>query len=201
MDTAVKDGGMPIDVVDTIIGKEARIALGKKRPSMLTKKGDVDPSRVAADNGYESAEAMFAEMTAAEKKSVAVERFYKVAIQEAETLIRDGLASKDVPVADAEYHSEARMAVIQADIQMLQDKIKNKDNLAKGRQTARRNQIEKKAIQEAARQMLAGKTVKDAIRYSKYSMAEAKAARLARQALMNEKYEQEIGRASCRERV
>lgn len=173
-DSAVAAGGFSADMLDALLGKEKRTQLGKRRVGLITQKGEADIDAVMAAHGYENPTDMFDAILAAENKTAAVERLVKDRIAQMQETIRKDLA--DGPVAaDSDYHSDSRMAVLIAEVEL----INKKRNLAAGRDKGAIRRLEIQAIRDAARQVLQSKTVTEATRYYQYSRAEAKAAKQA----------------------
>lgn len=183
MDKAVNDGGFFIGDVEELLGKDQRIALSKKRPGMVTIKGEVPIDIVAEENGFDSPTEMLNTMLAAEKKSDLQKKIVDRELVQIEKQIREGLeaADPDAPVADNDYHNDARLAVLAAEAQMLEQRKR----LEKGREKAKAKRIEAKAVRDVAREVLKTKTLNDALGHYKYSRAEAKASRQAREAKDN----------------
>lgn len=173
-DTAVAAGGFSADMLDALIGKEKRVQLAKRRVGLITQKGGADIDAVMAATGYENPGEMFDAILAAENKTVAIERLVKDRIAQQQETIRQDLA--DGPVAaDSDYHSDSRMALLIAEVEL----INKKRALAAGRDKGTITRLQVQAIRDAARQVLQAKSVTEATKYFQYSRAEAKAAKQA----------------------
>lgn len=176
MDTAIVGGGFPTHVIDQIVGETDRKKLSKKRVGLVSKKGSVDPDFIARENGYETTEAMFSAMLNSAKKS---EMRDKIVIGQLEKIQRDMLdhVENDLP-GEEEYHSDSRMKVIAAELQMM----KQQESTKKGVETRKTNFLKTKAVRGVAKQALETKMVRDASNFNRFSRAEAKASKLAREA-------------------
>jgi GNAT superfamily N-acetyltransferase len=173
-DTAVAAGGFSADMLDALIGKEKRVQLSKRRVGLITQKGGADIDAVMAATGYENPGEMFDAILAAENKTTAIERLVKDRIAQQQETIRKDLA--DGPVAaDSDYHSDSRMALLIAEVEL----INKKRALAAGRDKGMITRLQVQAIRDAARQVLQTKNVTEATKYFQYSRAEAKAAKQA----------------------
>lgn len=184
VEKAIAEGGMFIGDVEALIGEDARKQLAKKRVGLVTTKGELNPETLAAENGFANASLMLQAMLQAEKKSTLQKQMFEKEMQRIQQNINEGYENSPQdtgaqgPAADDEYHSNARMAVLIAEVQLLQQR----KNLEKGREKATARRLETQAVRDVARQVLQSKTVSDAISHYKYSRAEAKAARQAREA-------------------
>ena len=181
----VEAGGFNPEIVEAVLGENGLSALSKKRPGLVRKNGTVIPEEVADKHGFQTAADLMNAILNTEGKGVAIKRMVDERLEQMKTEIRDGLAVDGLPTADPEYHSNEQMAVIVAEIQMLE---KGKA-LAAGRERGRVSQIEAAAVRDVAKKALLSKRVSDAVDYYRFSLAEAKAAKQAREALKKGDFE------------
>lgn len=176
MDEMVEQGGLNLGDVEDLVGEERRKELVKKRPGMTKREGIHHPDIVAARYGYSSGVEMIAAMLDAPKKSDMVQTRLDELITAKEEEIVKGLQEKDAAPADEDYHSDARLAVLVAEFQMLQ----NQERLAKGREAQTLERIKTAAVREVARNLIKTKSVNEATSYTAYSRAEVRAAKEAK---------------------
>jgi hypothetical protein len=163
--------GVDLDEVDAIIGEDARKQLGKKRVGLVRNEGGELPDILAAQHGYDSAEAMLNDMLNAESKAARVKRLVAEREQQiADTLAR-GLEAKNALPGDAEYHNDDRLAILIAEQQILQ----------RGAGMQVRSQaraLEVAAARQVAREAVAKTLVRD-LQPHKHALAERRAGKKA----------------------
>ena len=183
MDQSVAAGGLPVDIVDYFLGEESRKKLSKKRVGLVTKAGGANPDEIAANNGFDTVEIMLVQMLDAKLKTAVKDTMVISKLEEVQKDMLDHVDS-DI-VAEEDYHSDARMKVLAAELQLLQQRA----NLKKGQEKATATRLKTQAIRDVAKETLLSKTVKEASDYNRFSRAEAKAAKTSRQAFRKEDLE------------
>lgn len=175
LDAAAGGVGMDYATVVTLVGADKAKELVKKRPGLLRHEGGEDPAVLAAGHGYDSTGAMLAEMLSAEKKSSVISRLAGEQEQALRDKVAQGVAETEAMPGDVEYHSDAQLAVLLAERQLLAQR----QRLEQGREKQKDATLEAKALREAARQAIAGRPVSQAMQAHKHSLGERRAARQA----------------------
>lgn len=175
MGEALAGTGIDIETVVDLMGEDAARSIGKKRVGLLRKEGGQDPSILAAKHGYENTYAMLTDMLKSEKKSSLVDRMAKEEEQSLRDKIAQGIAEDEAMPADAEYHSDAQLAVLLSQRQLLA----NRERMEGMREKQHDAQLEAKALRDAARATIATMPVRQAMQANRHSLAERRAARNA----------------------
>jgi hypothetical protein len=171
IDEVIALGGFNLEMVDALIGSEARRELTKKYRGLVKSKGTIIPEEVAEDKGYASVHDLLKMMVEEPKKKIKVEEILNAEFER---------LKKDIPPANEDIHSDASLSVLLAELQILNSKRRS---LA-GLEAARQVQFEITAVREVARKVLAEKPLGEAIGHYPYSQAELRAARRARKAYL-----------------
>lgn len=175
MGEALAGTGIDIETVVDLMGEDAARSIGKKRVGLLRKEGGQDPSILAAQHGYENTYAMLTDMLKSEKKSSLVDRMAKEEEQSLRDKIAQGIAEDEAMPADAEYHSDAQLAVLLSQRQLLA----NRERMEGMREKQHDAQLEAKALRDAARATIATMPVRQAMQAHRHSLAERRAVRNA----------------------
>lgn len=178
--------GFFIGEVEAHMGREDRIALNKKRPGISTLKGEADASTIALANGFSSPAELFRAIIDSERITDLRRRMVNMAVEQARQDVLDGMNAEGTPNATAEVHSEGRLALMAAELQIIQDQNARANQTPRG--SIRR--IEAQAVRDVARQVLEGRVLSDATGYYKYSRAEATSARRAQESYQRGDLEQ-----------
>jgi len=186
VDDAVKMGGISRDDLDLTIGADTRkkITAKYKKLTISEDKATEDTPLVdelVAKHGFGSVSEFASELIDSPTKTEAIKQRVAQLKEQAAQDIAAGLKDEELrsqaekgAAADEEYHSNQRMAVLVAELQILQQK--------QNRSTARRVP-EISAARAAARDILAKKPVKDAIDHYQYARAERKASQKAKDSI------------------
>jgi hypothetical protein len=171
IDEVIALGGFNLEMVDALIGSEARRELTKKYRGLVKSKGTIIPEEVAEDKGYASVHDLLKMMVEEPKKKIKVEEILNAEFER---------LKNDIPPANEDIHSDTSLSVLLAELQILNSKRRS---LA-GLEAARQVQFEITAVREVARKVLAEKPLGEAIGHYPYSQAELRAARRARKAYL-----------------
>jgi hypothetical protein len=178
MDAAAAAGGMSAADLDAYVGEEARKELAKKRVGMVRTNGGQPPDQVAADAGFTSVPDMVAAVLAAEGKTARIRRRAEELRQEKDTEARAGLDEATLSAAEEDYHTDERLAVLVAEFEMLRAASGAKRVCPGTRSASWRT----RPCTRSPREVLAARALPTPAGADRFSQAEIRAGKLARQA-------------------
>lgn len=162
-------GGIDPASAESVMGEPGAAALSDSRPGIIREHGAVTFEGLAAEFGFENGVALANAIFNTPSLNEALDKGVADTMGLQEALIKKDLAEQGVTEADGALHSDASLAYLVAETQLL------KEQAARAKKTPV-NKISAEAIKAAAREYLSSLTVSRATNYSIFARAEKRLA-------------------------